>query len=85
MIPLQNTNTCPIDRRPFSVIFIRNELHGSVVLKVAIEDARLALDDESDDDDGAETDETFDETGCEVCGQGDRPDRMLLCDDCDAG
>lgn len=80
-IVLQNTNTCPIDRQTFGLIFIRNELNGPVVLRVPVDVAqRRDADDEEEEDEEEE-----DPTTCEVCGAADREDRMLLCDDCDNG
>uniref|UniRef100_A0A914VP81 PHD and RING finger domain-containing protein 1 n=1 Tax=Plectus sambesii TaxID=2011161 RepID=A0A914VP81_9BILA len=77
----RNTNTCPIDRQTFGLIFIRNELNGPVVLRVPVGDGRLR----PADDEELDEDEDEDPTNCEICGAADREDRMLLCDDCDNG
>jgi PHD and RING finger domain-containing protein 1 len=70
----RNTNTCPIDRSIFREILVKDTIGGNVVRRVPVEDKRP--DDDEDDDDRTE---------CEICGQSDREDRMLLCDHCDNG
>ena len=73
----QLTNTCPIDRKAFAAIVVRNASDARVMREVAVEDkSRPAA--------GAEYEET-ELTYCEVCGECSREDRMLLCDRCDHG
>ena len=68
-------NTCPYDRRVFHLIFARHTPGGPIYDKIAVADRQLLAEQEEEDD----------PTHCEVCGQTDREDRMLLCDDCDNG
>jgi PHD and RING finger domain-containing protein 1 len=77
---LQNVNTCPIDRKEFNLILARDSVNGSVTRRVTVAPgepdagARAATD-------VAEEDVTY----CEVCGECNREDRLLLCDGCDSG
>lgn len=69
-------NTCPYDRRVFHLIFARHTSGGAIYDKIKVTDCQLLAKQEEGEDDP---------TACEVCGQADREDRMLLCDDCDSG
>lgn len=69
----KNVNTCPVDRQPFNLIYIKMHYNGKIVRQVPIETSQEPV-------------EEFDNpTYCEVCRQSDREDRMLLCDNCDMG
>lgn len=73
----KNVQTCPIDRKEFSYIIVRDRYeNGKVVreIKVMAQSTTLTIDDD-------DTDVTL----CEICSHGDREDRMLLCDDCNLG
>lgn len=73
----KNVQTCPIDRKEFSYIIVRDRYeNGKVVreIKVVAQSTTLTIDDD-------DTDVTL----CEICSHGDREDRMLLCDDCNLG
>ncbi|XP_068116368.1 PHD and RING finger domain-containing protein 1 [Hyperolius riggenbachi] len=69
----KNANSCPVDRITFSCIHIRAHYGGDILKKVPVHNK------------AGETAEEEDATNCEVCGQSDREDRLLLCDGCDAG
>lgn len=68
--------TCPIDRKFFSTIIVKNELNGKVVRLEQVIFANAQTNSEEYDSDP---------TYCEVCGRCDREDRLLLCDGCDLG
>ncbi len=73
----KNVQTCPIDRKEFSYIIVRDRYeNGKFVrqIKVVAQSNTLSLDDDDND-----------VTLCEICSHGDREDRMLLCDDCNLG
>lgn len=73
----KNVQTCPIDRKAFSYIIVRDRYeNGKIVreIKVVAQSTTLSLDDDDND-----------MTLCEICNRGDREDRMLLCDDCNLG
>lgn len=71
----KNSNVCPLDRQPFTIILVRKNKDGKVVRQVAVEEPRPI-----------ETNFEFeDDTFCEICGGSDREDRILLCDGCDRG
>ncbi|XP_036390923.1 PHD and RING finger domain-containing protein 1-like isoform X2 [Megalops cyprinoides] len=69
----KNANSCPVDRIVFNAISLRKCYGGKVQKMITVQMLREALD------------PVLDQTNCEVCGQCDREDRMLLCDECDAG
>lgn len=69
----KNVSTCPVDRQAFAMVLVRNVPGGKITRRVAIEEKDML--EEPDDD----------PTYCEVCGQCDREDRLLLCDGCDGG
>lgn len=71
----KNVNTCPVDRQKFSLILVRKAPGGKITDKIPIENV--------DTENNAANDE--DPTFCEICGQNDREDRMMLCDGCDHG
>ncbi|KDR23360.1 hypothetical protein L798_05321, partial [Zootermopsis nevadensis] len=71
----RNVNTCPVDRQVFTLILVRRSLEGKVVRRIPVEPPRQQSEDEVQED----------PTYCEVCGECDREDRMLLCDGCDLG
>lgn len=71
----RNVNTCPVDRQVFTLILVRRCLEGKVIRKIPVEPPRR-----QDEEEVLE-----DPTYCEVCGECDREDRMLLCDGCDLG
>lgn len=69
----KNVNTCPIDRIEFHLIYVKQEINGDITKKVKVKVQK-------------EVEEYVEEvTLCEVCGLGDREDRLLLCDSCDSG
>lgn len=73
----KNVQTCPIDRKEFSYIIVRDRYeNGKFVreIKVVAQSTTLLIEDDDSD-----------VTLCEICSQGDREDRMLLCDDCNLG
>ncbi|CAG0918121.1 unnamed protein product [Notodromas monacha] len=74
----KNVNTCPIDRLEFDLILIRDVLDGPVVGNLGVGKA-------AGEEPQAELIDVNDVTHCEVCGDSDREDRLLLCDGCDAG
>lgn len=69
----KNANSCPVDRIVFNKICLRKNHGGQVQKVIALQKPVTA--------EGGE----LDQTNCEVCGQSDREDRLLLCDGCDAG
>ncbi|XP_069696612.1 serine/arginine repetitive matrix protein 2 isoform X2 [Periplaneta americana] len=71
----KNVNTCPVDRQMFSLILVRRCLEGKVIRRIPVEPPRRQ------DEEEVQEDPTY----CEVCGECDREDRMLLCDGCDLG
>lgn len=70
----QNVNTCPVDRQEFTLILVRRRVGGKVVRQITVERSEAK-----------DSEETEDPTYCEICGNCDREDRMLLCDGCDLG
>lgn len=71
----KNSNVCPLDRQPFTIILVRKNKEGKVVRQVPVEEPRPI----------ETTFELEDDTFCEICGRSDREDRILLCDGCDRG
>lgn len=71
----KNATTCPVGRKPFSEILVQATKKGPILQRIPVEE-RQAGDDEDEEDDP---------TYCEVCGECNREDRMLLCDGCDNG
>ncbi|XP_046668844.1 uncharacterized protein LOC124359827 isoform X1 [Homalodisca vitripennis] len=69
----KNVNTCPVDRQPFTLILVRQQLEGKVIRQIPVTVPTETIE--------IPEDATF----CEVCGLSDREDRMLLCDACDHG
>ncbi|RNA20756.1 PHD and RING finger domain-containing 1, partial [Brachionus plicatilis] len=67
-------NTCPIDRKVFGFILIKNN-RNQIIQKIKVEDRTQSHREEF------EQELTF----CEICRQPNREDRMLLCDACDKG
>lgn len=80
-----NVNTCPVDRKEFTLVLVKRELTGPVIEKISVTNRSvvLTLDDASDANALAATDEDL--TFCEICGRCDHEDRLLLCDGCDFG
>lgn len=70
----KNMNTCPVDRQEFSLILVRRRIGGKVVKQIPVQRNEVK-----------DAEEVDDPTYCEVCGNSDREDRMLLCDGCDLG
>ena len=72
----QNVNTCPVDRRVFHLILASHPgtdvVHKRILVAAPAAEADIP-------------EETDDRTYCEICGQHNREDRMLLCDACDLG
>lgn len=77
----KNVNTCPVDRQEFTLILVRRELNGRVVRRIPVTRKQATDELMTGGDGGAIVDLTY----CEICGQSDREDRMLLCDGCDLG
>ncbi|XP_029644165.1 protein SCAF11 isoform X1 [Octopus sinensis] len=74
----RNVNTCPVDRREFELILARHAGEDEIFKKIPVAEKSF----EAEEDAGeAENDLTY----CEVCGQSNREDRLLLCDGCDLG
>merc|ERR1712154_79009 len=71
----QTTNTCPLDRQVFKIILARHGRDGEVFRQIPVAPRRQQQQEEEEEDE--------DPTFCEVCGQSDREDRLLLCDGCD--
>lgn len=68
-------NTCPIDRKVYNYIIVKNSRTLAQVKKIKVEDRTKQAQEEYEQD----------LTYCEVCRQPNREDRMLLCDACDKG
>ncbi|XP_067931402.1 PHD and RING finger domain-containing protein 1-like [Watersipora subatra] len=68
-------NTCPNDRQVFHIIFARHSVGGNIYEKIEVADAELKPEEELEDE----------PTFCEVCGECNDEDRLLLCDECDNG
>lgn len=47
---LQNVNTCPVDRRMFTVILVRRCLEGRVIRRIPVEPPRRQEEDEVQED-----------------------------------
>lgn len=69
----KNVNTCPVDRQPFNLIYIKEHYNGEIIRQIPVDTFQEP------------SEEVDNPTFCEVCRQSDREDRMLLCDDCDLG
>nr|CAB3265881.1 protein SCAF11 [Phallusia mammillata] len=67
----KNVNSCPVDRIDFEKIHVYEHIGGLLIREMAVEGKVC------------NTEEIT--TSCEVCGQGDREDTLLLCDGCDMG
>jgi PHD and RING finger domain-containing protein 1 len=76
---VQNVNTCPIDRKEFNLILVRDKFDGKVINNVAVGQTQAS------DEPAAFSLDEHESTYCEVCGQCNREDRLLLCDGCDLG
>ena len=66
------TNTCPLDRKPFEAIIIFNRIGGNEIAREKCKPERpeeVIIEDEDER-----------RTLCERCGCGDRADVLLLCD-----
>lgn len=72
-----NVQTCPIDRKPFTIIRIRSRFADGVFVREEIVTSKTTDSKDGDDD--------IEFTHCEICNQSNREDIMLLCDGCDAG
>lgn len=70
-----NVQTCPIDRKPFTIIRVRSRYVDGVFVRET--DVKVKTTDD--------TSEVSEFTHCEICNRSDREDIMLLCDGCDAG
>ncbi|CAG2107183.1 unnamed protein product [Medioppia subpectinata] len=68
-------NTCPVDRKRFTIICVRREIGSAIIMKIPIVQNVVP------DMDAVPEDVTY----CEICGRCDREDRLLLCDGCDFG
>jgi len=75
---LQTSATCPIDRKSFHSVLIMDEVNGQIIRVQELSGQASGRDGEFDDF-------AADPTYCEVCGNCDREDRLLLCDGCDMG
>ncbi|XP_026167199.1 PHD and RING finger domain-containing protein 1 isoform X2 [Mastacembelus armatus] len=73
----KNADSCPIDRIVFNSIYLR-KCYGGKVKKIITVQKPVKGGQEVVDLD-------LEQTNCEVCGNSDREDRLLLCDGCDAG
>ncbi|XP_005096696.2 PHD and RING finger domain-containing protein 1 [Aplysia californica] len=71
----KNVNTCPVDRQVFHLILARHVGEEIIFKQIPVENRSQAEEEQEEDD----------PTYCEVCGQADREDRLLLCDGCDMG
>ncbi|XP_049805167.1 serine/arginine repetitive matrix protein 2-like [Schistocerca nitens] len=71
----KTVTTCPVDRRKFKLILVRNNIGGQVIRVDPVDPVSVQSFSDNDDD----------PTFCQVCHQRDREDRMLLCDYCDSG
>lgn len=70
-----NVQTCPIDRKPFTMIRIRSRYTDGVFVRESNVKAKSCN----------EKVEEIEFTHCEICNRSDREDIMLLCDGCDSG
>ncbi|XP_034940121.1 serine/arginine repetitive matrix protein 2 isoform X2 [Chelonus insularis] len=70
----RNINTCPVDRLEFNTIHVKARIDGEVTNVIPVE-PRSTVEEPVQEN----------PTLCEVCHQGDREDRLLLCDGCDSG
>ncbi|EEC04005.1 hypothetical protein IscW_ISCW002529 [Ixodes scapularis] len=68
----RNVNTCPVDRSVFRLILVRQG--DKMVRQISVGSPEKEEEEEEED-----------LTYCEVCGNCDREDRLLLCDACDLG
>lgn len=77
----KNVNTCPIDRISFKKIMVKNRFGGDLTGSELVKKERKPAAPGPVADMPVFNVETF----CEMCGSGDREDRLLLCDGCDLG
>lgn len=68
--------TCPIDRKEFNEILVYGNLECNELLRTVAIKEKVKLEEILNDDEF---------TSCEICGNTDREDCMLLCDGCDKG
>ncbi|XP_030767637.1 PHD and RING finger domain-containing protein 1 isoform X2 [Sitophilus oryzae] len=71
----KNMNTCPVDRKEYNLIIVKNSLAGNVINQIYIEKPEIQN----------EMNIIEDPTFCEICGSNEHEDRLLLCDGCDLG
>lgn len=72
----KNMNTCPVDRQEYTLILVRKKINGKIIRKIAVEKP-VPLEEQLIQSEA--------QICCEICGSGDREDRLLLCDSCDLG
>lgn len=70
-----NVQTCPIDRKPFTMIRIRSRYTDDACVRDIMVNAKSIEPERTE----------ADFTNCEICSRSDQEDSMLLCDGCDAG
>lgn len=70
----KTVNTCPVDRRKFNLILVRDSYVGQYVRSIPVQEPTNNISGEV---------EEIDFTPCEVCGSSLNEDRLLLCDGCD--
>lgn len=73
----RNVSNCPIDRKNFSYINVKETIDCKKTLKRVMVESKTMLDDDEVID--------VDLTACEICNNSDREECMLLCDGCNRG
>lgn len=74
----KKVNTCPVDRLPFMLILVQEKLQGNIIRRIPANNWKSV-------DSWLDQDDDSDLTYCEICGQCNQEDRLLLCDSCDLG
>lgn len=73
----KSLNTCPLDRKKFNLILVRPNYNQQDV------EETLEVAEPSSDPYQDLQEDLIDFTCCEICGQSNNEDRLLLCDGCD--
>ncbi|XP_077291234.1 uncharacterized protein LOC143914771 [Arctopsyche grandis] len=70
-----HVNTCPVDRKEFAFVLVRNKIGGNVIKSIPVKPRRISLDDLVEEQ----------PTICQICQSAESEETMLLCDACDLG
>ncbi|GFF32995.1 PHD and RING finger domain-containing protein C126.07c [Aspergillus udagawae] len=81
---VERANSCPICRRSFNLVELRDRLGGPVISSYAVEDRVQVADVDPSMVIDYVDDDLADFQPCLICGDADNEELLLLCDGCDA-